>query len=157
MFYGLRRTLFFNRLMHVYWRFQRGLTLGVRGVVFDRDGRVLLIKHTYATGWHFPGGGVEPGETLIEALERELHEEANVELTGAAELHGVFFQTAYSVRDHVTVYVIRQFRQDTAPAPNSEIMEHGFFPIDALPPDTTKGTRARLAEIVQGAPKADHW
>jgi 8-oxo-dGTP pyrophosphatase MutT (NUDIX family) len=157
MFFRLRRTLFFNRMMHVYWRLQRAMTLGVRGVVFDDQGRVLLIKHSYADGWHFPGGGVEPGEALIEALKRELHEEANVELTGPPELHGVFFQTAYSNRDHVAVYVIRQFRQTATPVPNSEIVEHGFFPMDALPRDTTKGTRARLAEIVNGAPKPQHW
>src|SRR5437868_3859389 len=45
---GLRRAL------HVYWRFARGLTLGVRGIVIDGSGRVFLVKHTYADGWHFP-------------------------------------------------------------------------------------------------------
>ena len=157
MSYGLRGASLFNRLMHLYWRFQRGLTLGVRGAVFDRDGRVLLIKHRYTDGWHFPGGGVEAGETLLEALARELSEEANVEMTGTPDLHGVFFQTAYSNRDHVTVYVVRQYRQDAPPRRTSEIVAHGFFPVDALPPDTTQGTRARLAEIVHGAPKPQHW
>jgi len=56
------------------------MTLGVRGLVIDADRRIFLITHTYVPGWHLPGGGVEPGETLIEALARELVEEGNIEI-----------------------------------------------------------------------------
>jgi 8-oxo-dGTP pyrophosphatase MutT (NUDIX family) len=153
----LRRSGLLNRRVHLYWRFSRGLTVGVRGVVLDRDGRVFLIKHSYADGWHLPGGGVEVGETLVEALERELREEGNIELSGPPALHGVFFHPYYSRRDHVTIYVVREFRQTTQPVPNHEIIAHGFFPVDALPEDTTGGTRARIAEVVAGAPVAERW
>ena len=100
----LRRWVSFNRLMHVYWRFSRGLTLGVRALVLDAQGRVFLIKHTYTAGWQLPGGGVEAGETMLEALTRELREEGNIEMTGPPKLHGVFFHPRYSARDHVTLY-----------------------------------------------------
>jgi len=154
---GLRRRVSFNRLMHVYWRFSRGLTLGVRALVLDAEDRVFLIKHTYSAGWQLPGGGVEAGETLLEALARELREEGNIELTGAPALHGVFFHPRYSVRDHVTLYVVRAFRQPAPPVPNSEIAAHGFFPLDALPHDTTSGTRARIAEALHGQTVTERW
>lgn len=141
-----------NRMMHVYWRFSRGLTVGVRAVVLDGEGRVFLIKHGYAKGWHLPGGGVEPGETLVEALRRELREEGNIEIGGAPALHGIFFHPRYSKRDHVAVYVVREFRQSAKPAPTREIAECDFFPIDAMPGDTTSGTRNRIAEVLQGTP-----
>jgi ADP-ribose pyrophosphatase YjhB (NUDIX family) len=153
----LRRRASFNRLIHFYWRFSRGLTLGVRALVLDGEGRVFLIKHTYAAGWHLPGGGVEAGETLLEALARELREEGNIEMTGPPQLHGVFFHPRYSVRDHVTIFIVRQFRQTAKPEPNREIAAHGFFPLDALPPDTTSGTRARVAEALEGKPMTERW
>jgi 8-oxo-dGTP pyrophosphatase MutT (NUDIX family) len=147
----------FNRLMHVYWRFARGLTLGVRALVLDAEGRVFLIKHTYTAGWQLPGGGVEAGETLLDALARELREEGNIELTGPPKLHGVFFHPRYSMRDHVTIYVVREFRQSAPPVANNEIADHGFFPLDALPQDTTSGTRARIAEALHGQPVTERW
>lgn len=146
-----------RRGMHLYWRFARPMTLGVRGAVFDGEGRVFLIKHSYVDGWHFPGGGVESGESLVLSLARELSEEGNLILTGAPRLFGVYFNRAASRRDHVALYVVRDFRQDSAPQPNHEIVAHGFFPVDALPPDTTRGTRARLAEILGGQEPATEW
>ncbi len=49
---------FLVRLLHVYFRLRRGMTLGVRGLVVDGEGRVLLVEHTYLPGWWLPGGGV---------------------------------------------------------------------------------------------------
>jgi 8-oxo-dGTP pyrophosphatase MutT (NUDIX family) len=146
-----------NRLLHCYWRFSRGLTLGVRGVVLDGERRVFLVKHSYTEGWHLPGGGVEAGETLLMALTRELAEEGNLEMTGPPVLHGIYFHPAYSNRDHVALYIIRDFRQTAPPQPNREIVAHGFFPLDALPPDTTAGSRARIAEVTGGKPGAERW
>lgn len=143
--------------MHVWWRFSRGLTLGVRALVIDGEGRVLLVKHSYVSGWYLPGGGVEPGETLHEALERELFEEGNVRLTGAPALHGLYLNAHVSRRDHVALYVVRAFEQPSAPVPNSEIVATGFFALDALPTETTRGTRARIAEVLHGTPATHRW
>jgi ADP-ribose pyrophosphatase YjhB (NUDIX family) len=146
-----------GRLLHLYWRFSRGLTLGVRTIVLDQRERVFLIRHTYARGWHFPGGGVEPGETALEAARRELREEAEIELLGQPNLHGLFFTRGASRRDHIVVYLVRDFRVLREKAPDKEIAEAGFFDLDALPEGLTRGTRERLEEIAGQAPLRPEW
>jgi 8-oxo-dGTP pyrophosphatase MutT (NUDIX family) len=146
-----------RRLFHLYWRIARGMTLGVRGVVLDGGNKVFLVRHSYVAGWHLPGGGVEVGETLLEALRRELAEEGRIELSGEPVLHGLFFNAHVSRRDHVAVYVVRQFRQDRLPEPNREIVACGFYDAAALPADTTAGTRLRIAEVLQGEPPIATW
>lgn len=156
---GLRRGLepALRRLFHLYWRFSRGMTLGVRGVVLDADNRVFLVRHSYVAGWHLPGGGVEVGEALRTALQRELVEEGRIEISGEPSLHGIFLNSHVSPRDHVAVYVVRDFRQDRKPEPNREIVDCGFFAADALPAGTTAGTRLRIAEVLDHAPPIPTW
>jgi 8-oxo-dGTP pyrophosphatase MutT (NUDIX family) len=146
-----------RQVLHFYWRFSRGVTLGVRAVVIDGSGRVFLVTHSYVAGWHLPGGGVETGETAAAALARELREEGNIEIDEPPTLFGVYFNRRISRRDHVALYVVRAFRQPAPPQPNHEIIAHGFFAPDALPPETTRATRERIAEVLSGRPPAELW
>lgn len=143
--------------LHRYWRVTRGLTLGVRGAVLDPDNRVFLIRHTYVPGWHLPGGGVEAGETALAALGRELLEEASIRIGPLPQLFGVYFNGRVSRRDHVLVYVVRDFTVVEPKRPDREIAEAGFFALDGLPEGTTEATRRRLAEIVSGQPVTETW
>jgi ADP-ribose pyrophosphatase YjhB (NUDIX family) len=146
-----------SRIAHFTFLMTRPMTLGVRGIVVGDDESVLLVRHGYVPGWHFPGGGVEVGETFAHALGRELEEEACVRLAGAPVLHGLFFNGHVSRRDHVAVYLIRRFEVTGVRAPDREIEEARFFPRRALPEGTSAGTHARLAEIFEGAPVAEFW
>jgi ADP-ribose pyrophosphatase YjhB (NUDIX family) len=144
-------------LVHVYWRWSRGATLGVRAMVIDGSDRLFLVRHSYVDGWHMPGGGVEAGETLLTALARELAEEGNIQLVGPPRLHGIFLNKRVSRRDHVALFIVRDFRQDGLPQPNREIVEHGFFALDALPDDVSRATRARIGEVFGGAAVSELW
>ena len=147
-----------RRLFHLGALALRGMTLGVRGAAIDREGRVCLVRHTYVAGWHLPGGGVEPGETAAEAMLREFREEAELGLAPEQlRLHGFYRNLAASGRDHVALYVATDAARLRVKAPDREIAECGFFPLDALPEGTTRATRERLREIREGLPPAALW
>jgi ADP-ribose pyrophosphatase YjhB (NUDIX family) len=145
------------RLLHWGFLLTRPMSLGVRGIVIDADDRVLLVRHGYVSGWHFPGGGVEVGETCLTSLARELEEEARVAIEAPPVLHGIFFNNQASRRDHIAVYVVRSFRVLGERPPNWEIAEARFFPRLALPEGTTRATLARLAEVFDSASPSERW
>jgi ADP-ribose pyrophosphatase YjhB (NUDIX family) len=147
-----------GRLFHFYFRLKRPMTFGVRGLVYDADQTsVFLIRHTYVPGWQLPGGGVEVGETAIEALQRELFEEGNIEVAGSPLLKSIHFNRQASRRDHVALYLVESYRQTAPKLPDREIAEGGFFPLDRLPDTTTPATRRRIAEVFGGAPASPDW
>ncbi len=134
------------------------MTLGVRGLIHDASANsVFLIRHTYVPGWQLPGGGVEVGETMAEALARELVEEGNIALTAPPVLQSMHFNRRASRRDHVGLYLIESFTQTTPKLPDHEIAEAGFFPLDRLPEGTTPATLRRIAEVVHGEPVSSYW
>jgi len=147
-----------GRLFHLYFLLRRPMTFGVRGLVYNRqDDTIFLIRHTYVPGWQLPGGGVERGETALEALERELQEEGNIELGSQPELRSIHFNRIASRRDHVAFYVVRDYLQPAPKKPDHEIAESGFFPRGRLPELTTPATRRRIAEVLDGEPASPYW
>ena len=137
--------------------FIRPMSLGVRGLVIDDENRVFLVRHTYISGWYFPGGGVEAGETAVEALARELSEEGNIRLDGEPHLHGLFLNRNAGVSDHVACYIVQCFHQTGPRRPDWEIAETGFFDLGHLPETTSRATRARLEEVSGKASVPAYW
>ena len=143
--------------LHLFWRLTRGMTLGVRVIATDAQGRICLVRHTYTPGWQLPGGGVEPGENAGDALARELREEAAIALAGTPVLLGLFHNKAASRRDHVALYLAETITHLDTPRPRFEIAERGFFALDALPGETSPATLRRIAEWREGRIPAAEW
>jgi 8-oxo-dGTP pyrophosphatase MutT (NUDIX family) len=139
------------------WSRANTVTIGVQALVTDRQSRVLLVRHGYRPGWHFPGGGVERFETLSQSLARELEEEAGIVLDGAPSIFDIYAHFDAFPGDHIVLFVVRKWRQARVPSPNHEIAEHGFFALDALPEGTTAQTRQRIAEIFLGQERCRDW
>lgn len=122
-----------SRLLHLHFRLTRGLTLGVRAVVFSSDGKILLVRHTYTPGWHFPGGGVEVGESAEAALANELWQETGLTLSGKPRLLSVDFNSGVSERDHVLTFFCEIEGEALLNAASLEIAELAYFRPADLP------------------------
>lgn len=147
----------FTRPLFFMWsRLTRGKTLGVRVLVQDALGRVLLVRHTYLKGWWLPGGGVDAHETAGDAAVRELREEAGLIAQSRPELISVHSNETFFRGDHVLIFRIGAYAPGELSS-RHEIAEVGWFALDALPDDLNRGTRARLAEIFDGAELSAAW
>lgn len=151
-FFKTAKTLVLQPL----YRQTRGLTIGTRTMVLRASGEVLLIRHTYAPGWLFPGGGVDRGETIYQASAREVSEESGIVPEEEPVLHGVYLNDKHFPGDHVACFVLRKFSEEPFKG-NLEIAEARFFPPGALPDDTTRGTRRRIDEVLNGTALTREW
>jgi len=146
-----------RKTYQTYWRFTRPLTLGAQGLIFKDDGKVLLVRHGYRPGWHFPGGGVEKNETLRTAVIREVKEETGIKALSTPRLIGIYANFKLFPSDHVVLFVIDKWERAFMPKPNAEIAEHGFFSPDALPSGTVPAVHRRLAELQHDRPIDENW
>src|SRR5690606_31118654 len=133
-------------VLRLYWRIRRPLTAGVRGIVFDAEGRVLLIRHTYVAGWCLPGGGVERGETMLTAPRGQCDEEVGVTMSAEVRLIGLYATFRESKSIQVGLCAVAAGTYDHAPRRSPEIAEGGLFPLAALPDGVTPSTHRRIAE-----------
>jgi ADP-ribose pyrophosphatase YjhB (NUDIX family) len=143
-------------LIRLAMRVTRGMTLGVRGIVVDGEGRVLLVEHTYTHGWFLPGGGVEHGEAAETALARELVEEAGVRLTGPPRLVSAHSNHPNHRGDHILVYRCDRWEACAATS-RGEIARIGWFAPDALPDEIRAGHRRRIEEAFGARPPDVLW
>ncbi|WP_417686568.1 NUDIX domain-containing protein [Roseibium sp.] len=131
--------------------FRNPYVLGVRVLVRDEDGCVLLVRHSYLAGWYLPGGGVDGGEVMADAAVRELREEVGIEAGSAPRLVGIYLNRKGLGRDHIGLFEVASWEKGQGfRKPNAEIAEARFFSLDSLPRDASPATVRRLYELQQG-------
>jgi 8-oxo-dGTP diphosphatase len=128
--------------------------LGIVAAARVPDGRWVLIRRADFGTWALPGGTLEWGETISEALPRELLEEAGVELREMTGLVGIFSRPDRDPRFHGVTVVIRCEVEMPMQSPMNplEIEEVGLFEDTALPPELALGTGDMLAAARAGGP-----
>ncbi len=118
-------------------------TIGVFANIFDETRRILCVKRAYGPkNWTTPGGGMEAGETPLQALVREVQEETGY-LVRPGRLIGVYSKPE---RDDLVLSIDAEIIGKNPWRPNSEIAEFGFFGPDELPRPMQRSTHMRLMD-----------
>jgi 8-oxo-dGTP pyrophosphatase MutT (NUDIX family) len=133
------------RLQKRLWRIVRPHTRGVKAMLFDEAGALLLVRNSYGRSdlWVLPGGGIKPFEAPDAAARREVREEVGCEAEGLV-LRSTHANGSEGKRDTVFLFV---GRASGAPVPDGlEVAQADFFALDALPEATSPATRRRVDE-----------
>lgn len=131
-------------------------TTGVKVMVFNRAGELLLIRNGYGDSSQFllPGGGVSRGESPAAAAIREVREELGLRLPHVDPVW-TYESNAEGKRD--TIHLFRGEADATPEVDKTEVIEARFFALDALPEGVSPATRRRIAEVRGERPFAKSW
>jgi 8-oxo-dGTP pyrophosphatase MutT (NUDIX family) len=132
----------------------RPVALGACALV-ERDGKILLVRHSYVPGWLLPGGGVGRGEPPAEAVLRELKEEIGLVKSSPPEFVGLYTRRAGWVTNVIALYRVGD--ADFIFRPNFEIREIRFADPIAPPDGTPPSVQRRLSEFARLQPQGAHW
>jgi ADP-ribose pyrophosphatase YjhB (NUDIX family) len=147
LLYQLKRTLL---------RLTRWQTRGVKVMVFNPKGELLLIRNSYGRS-HLhvlPGGGIHRSESPEAAAEREVREEVGI-APERLTFVSIYRNHAEGKRD--TIFLFTGFSSETPRAASFEIEEAAFHPLDALPDTVSAATLRRIAEHGGKRPPAADW
>jgi ADP-ribose pyrophosphatase YjhB (NUDIX family) len=132
-----------------------GPELGV-SVAILQAGKLLLTQREDYEIWCLPGGGVELGETLVQAAMRETYEEVGLEVK-LTRLVGVYSDPSWFNHGlHVVLFAAQVTGGKLAPQAG-EVLAARFFGLDELPEALMFGTRQRAEHALQGVGGGVAW
>lgn len=143
-----RGVWLFQALRRCIWFFTEPHAVGVHGIPFTPEGKIVLVTLSYAQGWRLPGGGQNAKEESQAAMLRELREEIGLTAYDTIELVTGFRHRPDYRRGESTLFVIKGVRY--RPKWSLEVTKVNEFYPDALPPDTANITH-RLLSLAQVA------
>lgn len=126
--------------------------VGVAAVARTVDGRVLLVRRADTGTWALPGGTLEWGEELHEALPREIEEETGARWVGFERVTGVYSRPDRDPRFHaVTICVLAEVAEPVrGPRNPLEIREAKLFALDDVPAELAMHMRDMLDDSLAG-------
>ena len=143
----------FGRILHlgVYafqtvrrgiWFFSRPRTQGVHAIPLTPEGKLVLVKLSYAKGWRLPGGGRKADEDPVAAILRELREEIGLTAYEAIEPVCEFEHRPDFRRGQATLFIVRDVEYQ--PRWSLEVKDVEAFDLSALPTDLAAITHKLL-------------
>jgi ADP-ribose pyrophosphatase YjhB (NUDIX family) len=118
--------------------------IGVNALIFDAEGHILLGHRRDIDWWNLPGGGMEAGETVDEAICREVYEETGLEVN-VEQLVGVYSKPQ---KQEVVLTFLCHPIGGTLQA-TEEARENRYFAPYALPNNTLPKHRQRIEDAIQ--------
>jgi ADP-ribose pyrophosphatase YjhB (NUDIX family) len=148
------------QIAYVLRRFLLGIfrlrTTGVKVMVFNEAGELLLIRNSYGDTRQYllPGGGVSRRESPAAAAIREVKEELGLHLR---EVDPVWTYESSAEGKRDTIHLFKALTSDEPTIDDREIEEARFFALDGLPPTVSPATRRRISEVRGERPFDGRW
>ena len=138
------------------WQLLKVRTRGVKVMLFNSAGELLLIRNSYGRSELFvlPGGGIRPWEKPAEAAKREVREELGVTV-GSLTFRSRHSSTAEGKRDEI--HLFEGVARGDARPDNLEVLEVRFANPEKLPETTSDATRRRVEEYLRRRVPDGSW
>ncbi len=133
-----------HKLYTAFSKILKPRTAGARAILV-REGKILLVKHTYLESWFIPGGGLKKNETYEQAIRRELQEELGITIFDL-KLLGIYNNFYEGKSDSIVVFTSENFTEPEMK--DKEIEDFRYFDPTQLPDKTSPGTRKRMDEYL---------
>jgi 8-oxo-dGTP pyrophosphatase MutT (NUDIX family) len=133
-------------LLKAFWFIRRPRTFGAHAVALTSEGRLILVKLRYASGWRLPGGGRAENEDAREAALREMREEIGMISHGVVQLACELEESVDFKRDLASVVIVHDvsYRPKTW---NLEVEAVREVDLESLPADLSPQTKRWLKTV----------